>query len=134
MRTILKVKVKGKFDAAHMLPDYSGKCVNLHGHTWHYAITISGEVSNNGMVVDFKKVREFVKACIEDIYDHKLINDVIDNPTAELIVLNIVTTIANQRLVVHSDLIRDDRLFMLEAVELWETEDNCIIWERSLER
>lgn len=67
---------------AHKLNlDYDSKCVNLHGHNWIITIFCKAkELDNNGMVVDFKHLKNIVT----DQLDHKYLNDVVDfNPTAE---------------------------------------------------
>ena len=48
--------LSGKFSAAHRLMKHSGKCVNLHGHTWKYEIellTDEHQVGRDGILVDF---------------------------------------------------------------------------------
>lgn len=58
-----------KFDCAHMLSNYEGKCANLHGHTYHGTVTIEGDIAVNvGMVLDYNKIKEVV-----DKYDHAII-------------------------------------------------------------
>lgn len=58
-----------KFDCAHMLSNYEGKCANLHGHTYHGTVTIEGGIAvNAGMVLDYNKIKEVV-----DKYDHAII-------------------------------------------------------------
>lgn len=57
-----------KFDCAHMLSNYDGKCANLHGHTYHGTVTIEGKVNSNGMVVDYNKIKQIV-----DEFDHAII-------------------------------------------------------------
>lgn len=58
-----------KFDCAHMLSNYEGKCANLHGHTYHGTITLSGEVNpNTGMLIDYNAIKEVV-----DVFDHAVI-------------------------------------------------------------
>ena len=61
------------FDAAHRLYDYEGKCHNLHGHTWKVEITLSGELNDEGMVVDFNKIEDVVGSFIDDTLDHSTI-------------------------------------------------------------
>lgn len=80
------------FDAAHYLPNYDGKCRNLHGHTWKLEVAVSNkelirEGSETGMVVDFAKVKGLVKARIIDRLDHTLLNDTVENPTCENLLL-----------------------------------------------
>lgn len=58
-----------KFDCAHMLSDYDGKCANLHGHTYHGTITLSGEVNpNTGMLIDYNEIKNLV-----DMFDHAVV-------------------------------------------------------------
>ena len=67
---------------AHNLElDYESKCSNLHGHNWIIVVYCkSEELNTNGMVIDFKHVKEK----ISDKLDHQYINDIVDfNPTAE---------------------------------------------------
>lgn len=58
-----------KFDCAHMLSQYEGKCSNLHGHTYHGIVTIESDTHvDTGMVVDYNKIKQIV-----DKYDHAVI-------------------------------------------------------------
>ncbi len=76
------------FDSAHFLPNYHGKCEDMHGHTYKMEVTIEGEPNaEDGMILDFKKLKEIVNKKVVDKLDHKLINDVIKNPSAEFIAM-----------------------------------------------
>lgn len=58
-----------KFDCAHMLSNYEGKCANLHGHTYHGVVTLEGDVDRStGMLVDYNKIKQIV-----DDFDHAVI-------------------------------------------------------------
>lgn len=58
-----------KFDCAHMLSQYEGKCSNLHGHTYHGTVSIDGTVSTKDcMIVDYNVIKQVV-----DKYDHAII-------------------------------------------------------------
>lgn len=78
MYTVTKrIEVSG----AHCLQlPYESKCTRLHGHNWIIDITCKRqELDENGMVVDFTKIKEVAKQL-----DHAFINDVVKvNPTAE---------------------------------------------------
>ena len=74
------------FDAAHYLPDYCGKCESLHGHTYKLEIVIEDRVKKDGMVLDFTKIKAAVTSEVLDELDHRNLNEVLDNPTAEHIV------------------------------------------------
>ena len=71
------------FDAAHYIPNYKGKCEDLHGHTYKLEIVIEGDVNKNGMVVDFAKMKEIVESSVIEKLDHKALNELFQNPTAE---------------------------------------------------
>lgn len=76
-----------KFDAAHKLPHYDGKCKNMHGHTWKLRVTLVGTRRTNGpqkgMILDFSDLKDIVNKFILNQLDHSVINDYYDNPTAE---------------------------------------------------
>ncbi|NQS89787.1 6-carboxytetrahydropterin synthase QueD [Patescibacteria group bacterium] len=73
------------FDAAHKIVDYSGKCENLHGHTYKLTVTITGELKTGGMVLDFAILKQVVEENVLERLDHKYLNDVFENPTTEII-------------------------------------------------
>lgn len=58
------------FDAAHMLTGYEGRCRNLHGHTYHLFVEARGELNDEGMVVDFRLLKELMTREIADRFDH----------------------------------------------------------------
>ncbi len=74
------------FDAAHYIPNYKGKCEQLHGHTYKLEVVIDGNVKKDGMVIDFFKIKKIVDSEIIEKLDHQNLNTFIENPTAELIV------------------------------------------------
>lgn len=77
-----EVKKRIEVSAAHKLDlSYESKCTNLHGHNWIIDVYLRSETLNeDGMVMDFTHI----KKAIQDKFDHKVINDVVDfNPTAE---------------------------------------------------
>ena len=80
-----------RFDAAHRLPNYEGKCSNLHGHTWTLEVEVSGNLvlggPKQGMLIDFGDLKGVVQQEIIEELDHAFLNDVISNPTAENILL-----------------------------------------------
>ncbi len=79
------------FDSAHRLPNYSGKCSQLHGHTYKLQVGIKGRPSKEtGMVVDFVWLSQLVKDKVIEKYDHKLLNEFWKNPTAEVMAADIL--------------------------------------------
>jgi 6-pyruvoyltetrahydropterin/6-carboxytetrahydropterin synthase len=75
------------FDAAHFLPNVpqGHKCRQMHGHTYHLTVFISGPVLEEaGWVIDFSEVKAVCKPVVDHL-DHSLLNEVagLENPTAE---------------------------------------------------
>lgn len=74
---------------AHALHGYEGLCKNIHGHTYHLYVTLSGvpimdaSRSTNGMVMDFSDLKGTVKKHIVDLFDHALVLNG-DSPHKEL--------------------------------------------------
>ena len=73
------------FEAAHHLPWHPGRCQRLHGHHYRLEVTVEGPVDEHGVVMDFDDLRAVVEREVVGRYDHRLLNDLLDNPTAELV-------------------------------------------------
>lgn len=69
-----------EISAAHRLNlPYPSRCSEVHGHNWIIEVTCeSRQLNAHGMVVDFSDIRDAVMA-----YDHKNLNELLDQPTAE---------------------------------------------------
>lgn len=58
-----------KFDCAHMLSNYEGKCANLHGHTYHGTVILEGDINpETGMLLDYNTIKDTI-----DVFDHAII-------------------------------------------------------------
>ncbi|MBV8958258.1 MAG: 6-carboxytetrahydropterin synthase QueD, partial [Actinobacteria bacterium] len=73
------------FEAAHQLPWHPGACQRLHGHGYRLEVTVEGPLNEHGIVTDFADVRDVVEREVIARFDHQYLNDLLDNPTAELI-------------------------------------------------
>lgn len=105
--------IKTRFDAAHLLPGYIGKCALLHGHSWDVNVRYKyKKVNDLGMCDDFKVLKEQVTQVINN-YDHRYLNDLIKNPTAE----NLAETI-------YGILKRKNKA--VSSVEVWETPTSMV--------
>jgi 6-pyruvoyltetrahydropterin/6-carboxytetrahydropterin synthase len=80
-------------NSAHYLPKHK-RCGFVHGHTWKITISLEGIPVNN-MVLDFYKLSEVVNPILNRL-DHKLINKLIEFPTAENISSYIATEVKKQ--------------------------------------
>ena len=74
-----------------MLPDHAGKCSRLHGHSYRFEVAIRGPVQSSGpargMIQDFDEIERIVDESVLEALDHRHLNDHIENPTVENIVL-----------------------------------------------
>lgn len=77
--SVLRVTKEFSFDMAHALYQYPGACKNIHGHTYHLSVTLRGKVKDipgggdDGMVLDFGKLKSLVQEEILYVYDHALV-------------------------------------------------------------
>lgn len=84
----VEVTKEFSFEAAHYLPAHKGACAGMHGHGYRLEVTVEGPVgANDGMVIDFDDLSLIVQIHVLDRLDHTLLNDRIENPTAENIAL-----------------------------------------------
>lgn len=110
---------KFKFDAAHNLLSYKGKCEKLHGHTYEIVVVLEGVPDEEGIIMDFIELKEIIKNEVIDILDHSYINDIIPQPTAE----NIAVWIWNkleakiERVNCH-----------LYEIQVWENSESGVIY------
>lgn len=76
------------FAAAHYIPTlHDGhKCRAVHGHTYRAEVSLSGEMSPTGILIDFAELDLIVNPIIGEI-DHTLLNGFrpLDVPTVEVI-------------------------------------------------
>ena len=79
----MKIGKEFYFDSSHYLPGYKGKCEQLHGHTYKLEVVAEGRRAEDGMVIDFKEMGKIVNSTVVDVLDHRNLNDLFKNPTAE---------------------------------------------------
>ena len=60
-----------KFSAAHrIIENYSGKCSNIHGHSWNVIVYLEGyELDERNMLMDFNEIKILKQWIIENL-DH----------------------------------------------------------------
>ena len=75
----IRITKKFRFEAAHALYGYNGKCKNIHGHNYKLFVTIIGHPIADptnvkfGMVMDFDDLKKIVKSEIIGEFDHSVI-------------------------------------------------------------
>lgn len=124
---MITVTKKFEFEACHHLPHYYGACNNLHGHSYKLEVTVGGELqkegSKQGMIMDFKDLKQAVKEVVIDKYDHSDLNNFFDNPTAEIMVKQMAVDIMS----------RLPKGVYLVSCKLWETSTSYAEWNISLD-
>jgi 6-pyruvoyltetrahydropterin/6-carboxytetrahydropterin synthase len=110
---IVAISRRFEFDAAHVLPWHPGKCSRLHGHTYRLEVTIEGPLDENGVVLDFSDLDRAVRELVLERLDHVLLNDIVENPTSERIVIYILELLEpfNQK---------------INSIRLWEGADSYV--------
>lgn len=110
------LRVEFQFNAAHRLPFYEGPCFHTHGHNYKLLVFAEGPVDpKTGLSIDFVRVKELVRTHVLDSIDHNDLNLVLENPTAE----NVVVWMWG-RLRPHLD--------GLKEMQLYETDDAAVIY------
>jgi 6-pyruvoyltetrahydropterin/6-carboxytetrahydropterin synthase len=111
-----RLEVEFHFAAAHRLPRYQGPCFRVHGHNYRFLVAVEGEVDpGTGMVADFGALKQAVQEQVLSRADHRDLNDLLDNPTAENIARWIWESL-------------EGRLAGLAEVRLYEIPDSCVVY------
>jgi 6-pyruvoyltetrahydropterin/6-carboxytetrahydropterin synthase len=114
----VQIRKSFTFEAAHVLPHHPGKCARLHGHSYRLEVALDGPLQAEGpacgMVQDFETVSRLVKESVIGELDHRSLNELLENPTAEQIAVWIW-----RRLV--------PALPQLTELVLWETRRSCVV-------
>ncbi|MGB9664025.1 MAG: 6-pyruvoyl trahydropterin synthase family protein [Ignavibacteria bacterium] len=79
----MKVSKEFHWEMAHRLPFHSGRCKNLHGHSYKALIQFEGELNQNGMLIDFYDIFSIVNPIIDEM-DHSIICDRNDKELLEI--------------------------------------------------
>jgi len=108
-----------KFDAAHNLEKYRGKCEKLHGHTYKLVIVLQGKPDEEGMIMDFAELKRIVEENVLRYVDHSYINDIIQQSTAENIAIWVWNRLVNK--------VRKENCSLYE-IQVWETENSGVIY------
>ena len=111
-----KLDLEHTFSAAHQLTNaYDEKCnASLHGHNWRVKVIIKTNELQNGMVIDFTKVKDIINKL-----DHKNLNEILEfEPTAE-----------NLSKYLHTNILAETRKVIAEvSVTIWEGEKASITY------
>ena len=110
------VKQSFRFEAAHRLPLHRGKCFNLHGHSYRFTLTLDQPVDPaTGMTIDFGDIEAVVAERVLGGWDHRNLNEFIENPTAEHIVVEIWHKLHGA-------------IPGMKEIELWEMPESSVVY------
>ena len=65
----MKIAKEFTWEMGHRLPFHSGKCKNLHGHSYKCMVELTGDPDKNGMVMDYYDLKKVVEPILDDL-DH----------------------------------------------------------------
>ncbi|MBN1222215.1 MAG: 6-carboxytetrahydropterin synthase [Candidatus Aminicenantes bacterium] len=102
------LKVRDKFQAAHFLKEYKGKCEKMHGHTFQVEVSIEvNELDKTGIGIDFTEIKQALNKILPD---HTLLNEIYDfSPSAENLSRHIYFCLKE--------------IFPIKGVTVWESDD-----------
>jgi len=103
------------FDSAHHLVAYKGKCENVHGHTYKLRVCVEEDVKEDGLGIDFTILKKIVNEKVIEVLDHNDLNNILDQPSCELIAIWIW------------DVLKQD-LNMTE-IWLWESPGSYVVYK-----
>ena len=106
-----------KFDSAHNLVRYHGKCEKLHGHTYKMTVTVVGNPDEDGLIIDFIILKKIIQEKVLSVLDHSYLNDFIEQPTAE----NIAVWVWSK---IEKDI--EAKGVHLYEIQIWETAE-CFV-------
>lgn len=116
-----RIGKKFKFEASHQLnglPE-GHQCSRLHGHSYEVEVTFVGEgLAKEGWLFDFGDLK-FLKDWFASRWDHRHLNDLIDQPTSEKIAEDIFRAIVH---FVENEYLKLPEYTYLEKVRVSETD------------
>ena len=137
MKTVKKIF---KFDSAHRLYRYEGKCANLHGHTYVAEVELTGnQINELGILVDFGDIKKKIGKWIDENWDHATLLNSEDtlyvdldteenktytfsgeNPTAEVMCIELYT------------ICEESFPGQVHKVTIWETPTSCATYSEAV--
>ena len=132
----IRITKEFRFEGAHALQNYDGKCRHIHGHSYRLFVTLKGspiaEASSpkNGMVVDFGDLKRV------DPFDHALllrsdapVKEEISAAYQNVIILDFQPTCENLA-IYFAGLLKDNLPdgTTLHSIKLYETPTSFVEW------
>ena len=110
---IIRVTKQVEFSAAHSVLDEP-----LHGHNYKLSVTVQGPLNEGGILIDFRELKEILREVLKDL-DHRNLNDILPNPTAERVALFLWKRLA--------EILREKREDLrIVSLKLWENDTSWV--------
>ncbi|MBK7734574.1 MAG: 6-carboxytetrahydropterin synthase [Chitinophagaceae bacterium] len=135
-----------RFEMAHALYGYAGKCKNIHGHSYVLHVTVTSSVNKQGylpapgLIFDFKDLKKIVDDLILQKLDHQLVLSgtyLNTNPAfmaaENLLIWEMEPSVENILLFIRQQLqLHFPGELQLLKLKLFETADSCAEWGNAL--
>jgi len=103
----------------HRLPEYFGKCKNIHGHSYKMIIEFEGELNESEMIIDFYDIDRIIKPLIEKLDHAFMVN------TKDKDVIDFLDKIKSKKLVVDfNSTVENICNFILDEIKKFELPEN----------
>lgn len=111
------------FEAAHQLHDLPAEhpCSRLHGHGYQLEVAVHARVEDldyRGMVIEYSELDAIVQTAVLDRYDHRFVNDFLDQPTVENMAPDIWECLHKH--------MSSGQSWAFYSIRLWETERSSV--------
>ncbi|MBN1633309.1 MAG: 6-carboxytetrahydropterin synthase [Ignavibacteria bacterium] len=98
----MKISKEFRWEMGHRIPEHEGLCKNVHGHSYKMIVEVSGEIAENGMIIDFYDFGQIINPIIENL-DHaflcqkgdELLIDFLKNNNMKYVVTDFQSTVEN---------------------------------------
>ena len=132
-----------RFETAHAIFGYEGKCRNIHGHSYVLHVSVAGAETEEdylpspGFIMDFKDLKYLINTVITTLFDHRVIVSdafVKQHPAVitleNLEVWKMEPTAENMILFIRNRLQQElPGHIILKRLVLYETNDSIASWE-----
>jgi 6-pyruvoyltetrahydropterin/6-carboxytetrahydropterin synthase len=117
------ISISHNFETAHRLPFLGGKCVNLHGHSWHVDVHIinraySMGINDHGVSIEFGLAKKVIRNWIDHRLDHGVMLGVDDTLAMDR---NITDLMGKVFLFGSATLFKDDEITDFYEAMPWPT-------------
>lgn len=98
----MKIAKEFTWEMGHRLSFHSGKCKNLHGHSYKCLVELSGTPNSEGMVLDYYDLKKIIEPILDEL-DHAFmvykndteLIDMLNKLNSRIVVVEFETTAEN---------------------------------------